>query len=147
MVSRRCQSTEAAEINSTSENVSDAEPVYPPILDLTRKKIAERKKIAWHEEVKNVKTIEGKLIKVNMPKYYGYQMLKLTDDKFRYNCLPYIQHWTRTQYEDGIPSGWCKRSTEEIDGLVNSVKELVEDAILFQYQECRLADLSLEMTM
>lgn len=104
---------------------------YPPILDLSKKAVEEREKIAWHEEVKRLDTIEEKLIKVNMPYYYGLRTTPLQNDEYHYNCLPYFQHWTRTQYESGLPNSWFKQSTEEITGLVNAVKDEIIEAIRF----------------
>lgn len=106
---------------------------YPPILDVAPKAVADREKLAWHTEVKNLNTIEEKLLKVNMPYYYGLRTTPLENDEYHYNCLPYFQHWTRTQYEDGIPETWCKQTTEQIDLFVAAVKEQIIDAIAFQY--------------
>lgn len=44
-------------------------PQYPPILDLSFEKRLERKKEKVYEEIKNVKTVEEKQIKLNMPRY------------------------------------------------------------------------------
>lgn len=110
---------------------------YPPIVENSRKAVLEREKIAWHEEVKKIKTIEEKLIKVNMPAYWGLRTTPLENDEYCYNSLPYFQHWTRTQYESGLPSGWCKRTPEEIDGLVNNIRDQVIEAISFQFQGFR----------
>lgn len=137
--SRRLQSTEtsiAASPPSESEHTDEAE--YPEILDLSSEARKIRKRVEWHEAVKKAKTIEEKLIKVNMPKYYGFQMMMMTEERFPYDCLPYIQHYTRTQYESGLPSGWCKRSAEEIDSLVNEIKGHIEESVQFQLFECRL---------
>lgn len=138
-VSRRCQSTEtsiAAPPQSRAEHADEAE--YPEILDLSSTARKFRERVEWHEEVRKVKTIEEKLIKVNMPKYYGFQMMMLNEECLPYNCLPYVQHYTRTQFEAGLPSGWCKRSAEEIDSLVDEIKGHIEESVQFQLFECRL---------
>lgn len=119
----------AAEDTEQSENVE-----YPPILDLSKKAEAERRKVAWHNEVKKLNTIEEKLLKVNMPYYYGLRTTPLENDEYLYNCLPFMQHWTRTQIENGLPSGWYHRPTEEIDSLANSIRDQFIEAIAFQYQ-------------
>lgn len=124
--------------NAVDKSESNAKKVeYPPIMELTSKAFKEREKIAWHEAVKNIKTIEEKLIKVNMPAYWGLRTTPLENDEYHYNCFPHIQHWTRTQYEDGLPNSWFKRSAEEIDGLVNSVREQILEAVSFQYRGFR----------
>lgn len=137
-VIKRWQSAQTAIASSqitSSEYAEQAE--YPEIFDITRKAVKIREKIAWHDQVKNVKTVEEKLIKVNMPKYYGYQMMMMTEERLPYNCLPYVQHWTRTQYENGIPSSWNKQSLEKIDLFVNEIKDLIDESLRFQHTECR----------
>lgn len=137
-ISKRWQSAESSVATSQailSEHIEKAK--YPEIFDITKKAEQTRKKIAWHEDVKNVKTIEEKLIKVNMPKYYGYQMMMMTEERLPYNCLPYVQHWTRTQYENGIPSSWNKQSSADNDFFVNEIKNLIEESLRFQHTECR----------
>lgn len=126
-----------------TENAVEKSPIlkekvsYPPILERTKKAQKEREKIAWHEAVKNVKTIEEKLIKVNIPAYWGLRTTPLENDEYHYNCFPYFQHWTRTHYEDGLPNGWFKRSTEEVDGLVNKIRDQIIEAVTFQYHGYR----------
>lgn len=110
---------------------------YPPILEMSRKAVKDREKMAWHEEVKKLNTIEEKLIKVNMPAYWGLRTTPLENDEYHYNCFPYFQHWTRTQYEVGLPSSWFKHSAAEVDGLVNNIRDQVIEAISFQYQGFR----------
>lgn len=105
---------------------------YPEILDLSAKARRKRERIAWHEEVKKLNTIEEKLIKVNMPKYYGWKMIMLNDKQFPYTSLPRIQHYTRTQFEEGLPKEWNKHTIEELDTIVNSVKEQIEETILYE---------------
>lgn len=115
----------------------DEKVEYPPIIDQSKEAVKQREKMAWHEQVKKLNTIEEKLIKVNMPAYWGLRTTPLENDEYHYNCLPYFQHWTRTQYENGLPSGWFKRSAGEIDGLVDSVREQIIEAISFQYRGYR----------
>ncbi|CAB3359209.1 Hypothetical predicted protein [Cloeon dipterum] len=58
--------------NMPHEEYSD-EPQYPPIKDLSwwGKKVSEAE--AQHEEVKKLGTIEEKILKINMPRYYGWK--------------------------------------------------------------------------
>lgn len=134
---RRQYTTETEPAASNAQNEIAPKVEYPPILSLSYAAKKERRRAAWHEQVKNLKTVEEKLIKINMPKFYGYQMMMLDDVTFPYNCLPYIQHWTRTLYEDGIPNDWCKRSTEEIDEHVKLLRGPIEDAIIFHYHDLK----------
>ncbi|XP_037039129.1 28S ribosomal protein S30, mitochondrial [Bradysia coprophila] len=109
------------------------EPQYPPILDLESKAIRLRNRQEWHDKIKNVKTIEEKLIGINMPRYYGFKSVMLNDHIFRYNSLPFFQHITRTQLVDaGLPDCY-NNLNEKVDGLLGQVKSDVEDAVLFEY--------------
>lgn len=124
--------------NAVHQNSEVATKVeYPPIIDRSPKLVKEREKLEWHEAVKNCTTIEEKLIKVNIPAYWGLRTTPLENDEYHYNCLPFFQHWTRTQYETGLPNTWFKRSTEEVDALVKSIRDQVIDSIQFQYRGCR----------
>lgn len=134
----RHRSTEATITESDDGKSTATERVtYPPILDMSAKARRIRRKIAWHEEVKNLNTIEEKLIKVNMPRYYGWQMMMMTDKDFPYNALPYVQHYTRTQFEDGLPTEWSKHSPEQLDAIVNGIRDQIEDAVLWHHQGYR----------
>lgn len=131
----RHQSTDA----TVSENVEAPSTVaerveYPPILDMSRKARRLREEIAWHEEVKKLQTIEEKLLKVNMPKYYGWRTIVLNDKSIPYNALPYIKHYTRTQFEEGLPKEWCKHSPEQLDAMVNDVRKHIEDALVHHHR-------------
>lgn len=132
---RYCSSTAST---SAGENVPETLPKveYPPILDLSKKAEKEREKMAWHQEVAKVQTIEEKLLKVNVPYYYGLRTIPL-NDQYVYNCLPYMQHWTRTQIEKELPGDWYPQSAEEVDALVNNIREEFIEAILFQYEGYR----------
>lgn len=122
--------------DSEKLSVTSGKVEYPPILDLSEKAKKERKKIAWHKEVEKVQTIEEKLLKVNVPYYYGLRTTPLKD-QYVYNCLPYMQHWTRTQIEKELPGDWYPQSAEEVDALVSTIREEFIEAILFQYQGYR----------
>lgn len=117
--------------------VAKSKVEYPPIVDNSKKMVAEREKLAWHEKVKNCPTIEEKLIKVNMPAYWGLRTTPLVNDEYHYNCFPYFQHWTRTQYEYGLPADWFKSSGDVIDDLVKNIRDQVMEAISFQYKGFR----------
>lgn len=57
----------------------------------------------------------------------------MTDQRFAYNTLPYVQHYTRTQFEHGLPNEWNKHTTEELDSIVNGVKDQIEETIAFHH--------------
>lgn len=124
--------------NALEQNSGMVEKVeYPPIIDKSPNALKDREKMEWHEAVKKCPTIEEKLIKVNMPAYWGLRTTPLENDEYFYNCLPFFQHWTRTQYETGLPTNWFKRTTEEVDCLVNNIREQIIEAVQFQYRGCR----------
>lgn len=106
-----------------------AVPQYPPILDLSPKKNRERRKIAQHNVIKNVKTVEEKQIKINMPRYYGFKCYLLTEDKIPFNNLPLVQHVTRTHLieSNDLPEFY---NNLEADNVLTSFKSDIEEAIL-----------------
>lgn len=110
-------------------------PEYPEILETTPEARRLRQKQSWHEEIKNLWTVEEKQIKINMPRYYGYKVIALDDTRVRYNSLPMIQHYTRTLFEkmDKLPG--AVESQQQLDSLVKAIsgefQESVEYAIEF----------------
>lgn len=79
-------------------------PHYPPIVDISYEARRQRRLEAEHEEYKQVGTVEEKLFKLNLPKYYGYKSLILSEENMPYNCLGLIQHATRTALKEGLSS-------------------------------------------
>lgn len=120
-------------VASVDDEEYTKEPQYPPILDLDYKAVRQRKRAAWHEKVKCVKTVEEKLIAINMPRYYGFKSVMLNDQTFRYNSLPFFQYVTRTQlFDTGLPECY-NQFNEKADGVLGQVKSDIEDAVLFEY--------------
>lgn len=120
------------------------EPQYPPILDTTYKAVKQRERLQWHEKIKCLKTVEEKLFAINMPRYYGFNSVVLNDHIFRYNCLPFFQHSTRTSlFDSGLPDYYNKLN-ERVDGLLGHVKSDVEDAVLFEYTGYKYASTFLQ---
>ncbi|KAK9871406.1 hypothetical protein WA026_011659 [Henosepilachna vigintioctopunctata] len=83
---------------STVSNDSEytATPQYPPILDLSFKKKKERERNEDHEKIRQVKTVEEKQIKLNMPRYYGFKIYMFHENEIPYNDLDLAQYVTRT---------------------------------------------------
>ncbi|PSN41370.1 hypothetical protein C0J52_19119 [Blattella germanica] len=89
---------------------------YPPILDTSYKERMRRKFIQWHEDVKSLNTVEEKLMKINMPKYYGWQSSILKEGIIDYNMLPLVQHITRThllEFND-LPKSHSENEVNEV---------------------------------
>lgn len=120
------------------EDEYTSEPQYPEVLDLSLKARKAREKIAWHEEVKKVTTVEGKLLKINMPRYWGYNTSAFDDDFHRYNCLQYYRHWTRTNFKEGIPSDYYRSTAEEENALIGELRGLIENAVAMEVTGYRL---------
>ncbi|CAG9856704.1 unnamed protein product [Phyllotreta striolata] len=119
-------------------------PNYPPILDLSPEKKRERMKDESYDQIKAVKTVEEKQIKLNMPKYYGFKSYMLLENKCGYNMLPMTQHATRTHLvvNKGLPDYYKEFNVDE---LANKLKSEVEEALSIEidgYQ--RLHDLTNE---
>nr|XP_014102318.1 39S ribosomal protein S30, mitochondrial [Bactrocera oleae] len=111
------------------------EPIYPEIQDLSFKACKGRETESWHEEIRKVPTVEEKLIKINMPRYYGFKVVNLSDSKVPYNCLPAMQHYTRTIYEDikikDPLQGTAQTDDQKLDVYTELIKSDIKEAIEF----------------
>ncbi|XP_050303863.1 28S ribosomal protein S30, mitochondrial [Anthonomus grandis grandis] len=117
-----------------------ATPQYPPILDLSYEKRMERKREAKHEELRKVKTVEEKQLKVNMPRYYGFKSYMLLEEQGQYNSLPLAQHVTRTHFikEKDLPECYQGINVDDITGI----SEDIQEALLMEIEETqRIQDL------
>lgn len=126
------------------ENKNAIEPVYPPIEDLSWNAKKKRKRQVWYDKIKSLKTIEEKLLELNMPKYYGWKSVLLDEYFVPYNSLSHAQHVTRTHImkEPGLPSYYNSViSTEQLDNMLQSVKSNIEDNIIFEHCIRRLVSL------
>ncbi|XP_034671093.1 28S ribosomal protein S30, mitochondrial [Drosophila subobscura] len=121
---------EAASGSGTS-NENSPEPEYPPIRDLTYKAVKRREAGDWHEEIRKVPTVEEKLIKVNMPRYYGYKVVDFNDNKIPYNALPVTQHYTRTVLQElPLPTtDEGQKSESSLDSFLQAARNDVIDAL------------------
>lgn len=125
----------ATRVIENPEEYTD-KPVYPEILDLSYEAKRARKKQELYEEFKKVGTVEEKLIKINLPRYYGFQSLMLAEDYLPYNCLDFMRHVTRTDLIEleGLPE-YYKQHAEAAKAVVERVKGDVQDIIGFEYLE------------
>lgn len=118
------------------ENEFSETPQYPPILDLSYKGRLKRKHQSWHKEIKDLNTVEEKLIKINMPRYYGWKSVIVSEDLIPYNCEAFAQHVTRTHIveEKGLPKYYDRIITsEKLDATYQQVKKQIEDVIIFEH--------------
>lgn len=109
------------------------EPHYPAIQELSFKANQLRKRDAWYEHIRELPTVEEKLLALNMPRYYGYKCLMLRDDKFRYDCLPFVQSSTRTVFAEGaLPEAVYEPLRARAEQFVATIREDVQAAIVFE---------------
>ncbi|KAI4503875.1 hypothetical protein M0802_001278 [Mischocyttarus mexicanus] len=128
--SKKCSTT------VSNESQIARAPVYPPILDMSLKSRRKREYAVWHNEIKKIKTVEEKLFKINMPRYYGWKSLILKEHFVPYNSLEHAQYITRTHViqERGLPDFYNNVMTnEELDSILNNIKSTIEDIIAFEY--------------
>lgn len=112
------------------EYTKDAE--YPPILDTTFQAKLLHKRESWYDHLQQLNTVEEKQIALNMPRYYGYKCLMLSENKFPYNCLPFVQHSTRTSLQAaGLPE-YYEPLRIRADKHLASIREDIESAIAFE---------------
>ena len=120
----------------SKSEAKDVEPIYPSIEDISFKAKCKRKRQAWHEKIKSLETVEEKLFKINMPRYYGWKSLILKEHIIPYNSLSHAQYFTRTHIikEFDLPTYYNTIiSTEQLDRIVQSIKSDIEDNIIFEY--------------
>lgn len=118
------------------ENQEDytEKPEYPPILDLSYDAKKKRAKEKYHEEYKQVGTVEEKLLKINLPRYYGWKAVILNETDIQYNALGMAQYVTRTDLKevDRLPE-FYKKNDELVAKVVEKVKSEVEDILGYEY--------------
>jgi len=148
-VKELCQFVKTQRFNSTATSVSvinekyTSVPNYPPIQGVTYDDKLQRKKEAKYEEIKAVKTVEEKQIKLNMPRYYGFARHVFKEHNVKYNSLECIQHITRThlKQQEELPQFYERIN---VDLMVNHVKEHIEEAILYEFIGLKRNNLSNE---
>lgn len=131
---KRYSTSTVSEVKSQAEDA--AEPIYPPIEDLSWKAKWTKKRQAWYDKIKNLETVEEKLFEINMPRYYGWKLLSLNEHVIPYNTLSHAQYFTKTHIikESGLPAYYNNViSTEQLDRMVQAIKSDIEDNIIFEY--------------
>lgn len=94
----------------------------------------------WCEAVKNCPTVEEKLFKVNMPKYYGFRVHTFNETQVNYNILPVAQYITKTHLvkERQLPTCYDHMTDPNtLDQLVENIKKDVEDILVLEFEERR----------
>lgn len=128
--SRRVPQTHPAILIDGNEYTKEAE--YPPIAEISYKTNLLKKRESWYDHIKDIATVEEKQIALNIPRYYGYKCVMLTDDKFHYNSLPFVQHSTRTAIRaTGLPE-YYEPLRARAEKHVAAIREDIESAIVFE---------------
>lgn len=123
-----------------SSSLTGAEPQYPPIEEIGPLADKLRRKKAWHDWLKSHDTVEEKLFELNMPRYWGWRSVILTDEAVPYNFLPWAQFATRTHLEIGDKIGPLYSDSlldSTASKLASDLKSDVEDIILFEHNHIR----------
>lgn len=128
---RRCLATKQGVLQTNDEYNEVAQ--YPPILDTSYEAKKLSKIQQWHKKIKNLNTIEEKLLEINMSRYYGHPCLMMSDQKFPYNTMPFIQYCTRTDFKENLPEFYNAYS-EKSESFLNLIKTDLKDALNFEYE-------------
>ncbi|KAH8264734.1 hypothetical protein KR044_006936 [Drosophila immigrans] len=126
---QRCLSAKT-QASTADDAEYTTEPEYPEIRDLSIKARKQQTAVDWHNEIRAVPTVEEKMIKLNMPRYYGYKVVDLTDKLLPYNALPLTQHYTRTVLEQQ-PA--VAEENVKLDALVKATREDVIEALEYAH--------------
>lgn len=123
-------------VTAVTEKKTETEPRYPPIEDPSFKSYFKRQREELAEGIKDARSVEEKMIKLNMPRYWGYKSVMLTESNYQYNAIDQIQYITRTHVpkEPGLPSYYNDVITpEKLKENVQKIKGSIEDSLLFEY--------------
>ncbi|KAG8225414.1 hypothetical protein J437_LFUL004614 [Ladona fulva] len=114
---------------------------YPEIEDTSYLPTKQRERKKWHEKIKSLSTVEEKLIEVNMPSYYGFRCVDLSEGVIPYDSLNFTQSITRTYFieeadvQEENPAGVSTKKTSQV---FDKLKPLVIDSLIFHH-ESRIA--------
>ncbi|EDV44712.1 uncharacterized protein Dana_GF19982 [Drosophila ananassae] len=112
-------------------------PFYPALQDVSLKARQQKDSVDWHDDIGQVPTVEEKLLKMNMPRYYGYKVVNFSDSKTPYNDMPVTQHYTRTVMEKLESSKTGPIEKEKAERIFNTARKETIEALEFSYDYCR----------
>ena len=125
----------SAEPAVTQNNESEV-PKYPPIEDLSYYGKGHKIEAQNAKDVETLNTVEEKMLKINMPRYYGWKSVMLNEGRIPYNSEEQMQFYTRTHIvnERGLPSYYDNIVTpEKLQDSVEKIKGVIEDTLVFEY--------------
>lgn len=129
----RCRRQLSALVEQKGEVKGEEAVEYPPILDDRYKMIRGRMLKEWHDKIRKITTIEEKNIELNMPKYYGWKCLILDDKIYPYNCLPFFQYATNTEFVNTashVPTN--EAESKKVDNFLSLIRSDIQDALEFE---------------
>jgi len=118
-----------------SMSTSSKEAVrYPELTDESRLGKRSQIEAQWHNKIRDLGTVEEKLIEINMPRYYGWKCHMLHAGDVNYNTLGLHQHLTKTHLVEGLPAIYNSNEAEEAaTQLANELKADFEEAFAFEW--------------
>lgn len=122
--------------NDANKNADYSEvPNYPEIKDLSFPARKRSQREDWRKQIRDVPTVEEKMIKINEPRYYGYKVVKLGDAKLPYDILPAMQHYTRTVFDQDTLKlkETDETKTKQLDAFVQAVRGDVQNGLEYVY--------------
>lgn len=126
------QSRRVSSYFQPSESEYVDQPVYPPIVDLSREAVKARNVEAAAQKIRSLPTVEEKLIELNKPKYYGWWACHLNEHNIPFNTLPFAQFATRTCLTPGLPPAY-KDFEVAAEKLLPVIKGPLSDLILQEF--------------
>lgn len=104
-----------------------ATPEYPELQPIIPK-------FTWPDEIRDLPTVEQKIFKMNMPRYYGWKCTMLHERPFM-QSLPFLRMVTRThmiERSDSLPNAYLPYESAATY-LAQQLKAEVEDALLLEW--------------
>lgn len=126
------QNVEGSTQQQNDVNEYSEVPEYPQILSSDFRAARDRRRLQWHQKIKQISTIEEKLIEINMPRYYGHNCLLLNEKDFPYNTLPFFQYATNTEFVEQSHAPKGEEEVKRIDNFLNLIKSDIQDAFEFE---------------
>lgn len=105
---------------------------YPPITKNSFRERLKQKKLDEYEFIKKCPTIEEKIIQLNMPRYYGFKCLKMGDEWYPYNALPFVKYSTKTDFREVPLAIEDPEEAKRVEDFYNLIKSDLVDALEFE---------------
>lgn len=115
-------------------------PLYPTI---ERKDVISEEEVArleWHDKIKRQRTVEEKLLEVNVPRRWGWICFMIHEGIIPFNNLTFAQHMTKTHVikTENLTEFYnkhSKRCSEISDKIKSEVVECIEYQLSARYSK------------